>query len=683
MRAGGRTNWSGFNATRLLTVKAQEGGYRGQPLTVGRVQTPILWMVDQRTQAFRDHRAAAYFAVTGAFVAEGGAFEAVYQPTDADAVDEAGRLRSRDGAEAVVTAVTDQIGAMTVTTTAHTTPPPLPYNLIELQADAAKAFSLAPDRVLAVTQALRETHRLITYNRSDCRYLSDEQHGDAPGILTAVRQSVPGLTDAVAGADATLKGPCFNSDKVTAHHGIVPTAATVTPGALSEDEVRVYGLIARQYVAQFYPALAFDRTRITVTVAGRGFATSRRVTTALGWRALFAADAGEGDETADAEDAAGDLRALRGETATCERAAVAEKKTAPKALFTMTTLLKALTRAADYIDDPALKASLKAKDQDNAGEHGGIGTPATRSSIIRGLFDREYLVEDGRAIVSTDKGRTLLTAIPDALKTPALTAEWHLEQVAIEAGEGSVDAFLTRVHEALEGVFATVLRDGIHVPGDAGAGDDGAPPCPRCEQPLKRRRTDKGGTPRHFWVCPTGECHQGRPTFLEDAKGRPVVVQCNRCEDRPLLSRFPSKKKTGSFYWSCPERHFYDDRRGRPVVPKVVTCPSCADALSRRQRKADGRFFWVCGGATPHFSTTPTGPLRRPARIARPDGCGHGIWTAAPPFGAAPVIPRAPTRRPMTTDDPRRRAARPTPIRPLPPRPTPTLKAGRRPNPNV
>jgi len=248
---------------------------------------------------------------------------------------------------------------------------PLPYNLLNLQADASRKFGFSPDKTLKLTQSLREKHRLITYNRSDCEYLSDEHHDDAPAVLAAIAQTAPVLAKAAQSGDPAIKSRAFNSKNVSAHHAIIPTENTADLAKLSDDEGKLYLLIARAYIAQFWPKHAYRETTIDLEVSGYAFRTTSRVTTLDGWKKLYARDTDNDEVHQDDADSTDNLEWVTTTTPlTCEEATSEKKQTKPPARYTMATLLKDLARVAKYVTDPKIRQLLLAKDQEKKGEHG-------------------------------------------------------------------------------------------------------------------------------------------------------------------------------------------------------------------------------------------------------------------------------------------------------------------------
>ncbi len=559
----------GVNLTRAYTLAAQGRGFDGV-LSVGRVQTPILGLVVRRDREHADHASAAYHVVTAEFEFAGLRVSARYAPPEGAPLDDKGRLTDAAYAARVAAAVADKPATIVAATTvARKTPPPLPYNLLKLQTDASKRYGYKPDQVKEITQTLREKHRLITYNRSDCEYLSDEQHGDAAAVLAAIAENAPAIKVATDRADPTIKGRAFDSSKVTAHHAIIPTEGRAQIDALPEPERRVYLLIARAYVAQFWPARAYDHSEVAIEASGHRFTATSDFTTRPGWTVLYQAEErAEPDIEAD-DDAplAIDMRSAKtGMAGICLNAAADRRQTKPRPLYTIASLLTDLTRIARYIRDDRLRKLLIERDRGKAGEHGGIGTPATRDTIIKTLFERGYLVEKGKNIVSTPLARQFYDALPNAAKYPDMTALWHEQQKAIQAGSSTAPGFVRGVEEHIAREIAAVKTNGLALLIDA-------PKCPRCGRALRRFAKGKNGP---FWSC-TGYAEAEPCKFTApDKAGKPDLAarepapvsalhKCMACNRG--LSRRPSRKK-GSYWWSCSGfptcKQSYADVKGRP-----------------------------------------------------------------------------------------------------------------------
>jgi len=504
----------GYNLTRCYTLTGQASGHQGV-LSVGRVQTAILGMVVRRTREHRNHQKAFYYTVTGEFGIGGIAFAARYQPTPNDSLDSEGRLADERQADGIATAVRGKPARLvSVDTQQKEQAAPLPFNLLKLQAEASRRFGIDPDVVMKLTQSLRDTHKLITYNRSDTEYLNEEHHEEAPAVLASVAKTMPELASAISRADPRLKSRAFNSSKVKVHHGIIPTEAVASADRLSEGERKIYGLIAQRYVLQFHPSRQYDQTKVVVECEGRTFAVTASVTTRPGWTALTPGGDAEGEE-ADGDDQAvsRDLRALKaGQTGTCTSAKSEKQETKPPKLYTMASLLLDLAHAANHVLDKKLRAVLLAKDKDKAGEHGGIGTSATRDSLIKKLFERQYLRKDGKNIVPTDTGFGYYDVLPDFAKYPDMTAIWYEKQVEIAAGKKSVESFVRELMVDITAEIERVKREGMGIKTEVY-------PCPLCKKPLRRNAKGAKGA---WWGC-TGY-GDGCKFTCEDARGKPKLA---------------------------------------------------------------------------------------------------------------------------------------------------------------
>ena len=552
----------GINMTRAYTVKGGEMGLQ-QVLYVGRVQTPILGLVVRRTRAFHDHKSTFYHNVIGQFAFDGVTFPARYQIVDTDLVDDKGRLSDEAHAKAIAESVKGKPARIEMADTKkRTQAPPLPYNLLKLQADASKKFGFKPDQVKDITQSLRENHRLITYNRSDSQYLSDEQHGDAPAVLAAISQTMPDFEGAVKQADPGIKSRAFNSSKVTAHHGIIPTATVGKLDALNENEKKLYGLIAQAYIVQFLPSREYDQTTVHVSVDTQTFVVRSNITTNPGWQRIYQKDDIEDD--ADEDDVSVDIRALqKAQDGQCTDCRSEKMETRPQPLYTMASLLTDLTRVAKYIKDDRLRKLLIAKDKDKEGESGGIGTPATRDSIIANLFERNFLQEKGKNIVPTKTGEEFYDVLPDQAKYPDMTALWHDQQNSIKDGTMDTTSFVKQLMDYISGEVKRVKETGLAIKVDA-------PKCPECEKILRKIKRKDGG---FFWGC-TGYS-EGCKYSADDNRGRPVkketpivssLHKCMSCGQG--LRRRENTKKRGTYWWSCsgfPDcKQTYFDKQGKP-----------------------------------------------------------------------------------------------------------------------
>ena len=528
----------GFNLTRAYTLAARAEGYQSLA-SVGRLQTPVLGLVVRRCRENASHIPDRFYFVEGAFDFAGTRFSARYLCKPDDPVDSEGRLSDAGHAARIAASVEGKRACVVKAVTRRSeTAPPLPYNLLRLQIDAARKFRLKPDQVKAITQDLRENHRLITYNRSDCQYLGEEQHGHAAAVLAAVANTAPMLVGAAARANPSIRGRAFNSSKVTVHHAIVPTEQAADFTKLSEREKKIYLLIARAYIAQFWPKQRRELTEIQIEVGGCSFMVRASVTTAPGWTTLYKNDAGN-EALADdfADDGAGgraDLRHLsEGVRGTCLSANTNRGQSQPLALYTMSSLLSDLTQVARYVRDSQLREILVAKVDGQEGEHGGIGTPATRDVIIRTLFQRGYLTHKGRSIIATSKGEALYDVLPDAAKYPDMAAIWHEQQAAIKAGAYDVQSCIHELVDHIREEIAIVKQKALVMTGDT------ENLCPSCGRPLRRIARKDGSL--FFWGCSGFD--RGCNFTCNDQAGLPEKRQAQRGSRRRRRAKLSSNRR--------------------------------------------------------------------------------------------------------------------------------------------
>jgi len=559
----------GFNMSRLYTLKAQQQGAEGV-FSVGRVQTPILGLVVNRDREIAAHNKHFYYTLKGDFQFDNYAFPAMYKAPENAPTDDKGRVTNRAFIDGVASACKGQLATITqADTKTKKDLPPLPYDLLELQADAFRKFGIKPDKTLELTQILK-TKKLITYNRSDCRYLSEEQHQDAPIVLSSIAKNAPLLAGACGSANADIKGRCFNSDNVTAHHAIIPTEASHSVDSLTEIERQLYLLIARQYVAQFWEPKVSEVTTIEIECAGHSFkATSTKIINP-GWSRLYKNDqdneeinqkAGDDEVSLNLTDLVSDQKGQ------CTSTTVEEKETAPPKHYTIATLLKDLKRVAKYVKDPAIAALLREKDKDKKGENGGIGTPATRDTFIVKLEGRGYLAEKGKFLISTELGQEFFDALPAFATQPDMTALWHGQQQEIEKGTLDTKSFINDLVRSVTDHVSEIKAGKLNIKAAEGV------KCPSCANgALRRRKSGKS----FFWGC-SGypECKtsfpdtRGKPDMKPKAKAKADVTdfKCLECDSK-LVKRVSTKKKKKTIWYGCsgfPKcKQTYFDSGGKP-----------------------------------------------------------------------------------------------------------------------
>ena len=415
--ARSRADWLyGMNLTRAYTLQAQTVGFKGV-VSIGRVQTPILGLVVRRDAEIEAFSPQTYYEVEAHLLTQTEqTFTAKWQPSEAceKHLDEEGRVLNKALAENVVTRITQQTATVqSVENKAKKQAAPLPYSLSALQIDAAKRFGLSAKMVLDICQSLYERHKLITYPRSDNRYLPLGHFKQAASVIVAIEKNA-GLSALCKEANTQLKSRAWNDTKVTAHHAIIPTENSAKQGLLSRAEQQVYDLIARQYLCQFYPPWEYIDGKVEIIIAGGLFIAKARTTTAQGWKLVF-----EQAEKAATNKRQNQLPSLQqGQKLLCEHGQLLEKETQPPKYFTDATLLAAMTGIARFVTDLEVKKVLKETD--------GLGTEATRASIIELLFKRQFLQRKGKQIQATAAGKGVINSLPEGMTRPDMTARWEL-----------------------------------------------------------------------------------------------------------------------------------------------------------------------------------------------------------------------------------------------------------------
>lgn len=557
-RARSRADWLiGMNATRAMTLRGRESGRDGV-LSMGRVQTPTLALVVNRDREIAAFTPIDYLVLQATLQHDAGTFSAIFKPSETQpGLDSEGRLVDGATAQGIMDAVRGKNGIITsVTREKKKKPVPLPHCLSSLQKAASSKLGMTAQQVLDTAQSLYEK-KLTTYPRTDCRYLPEEQVGDAARLITAL-SGVSGLEAVTAKADSALRGPVWDTKKITAHHAIIPTGEK--PQSLTAQEKELYLMIAVQYFLQFYPPMSYEAQKIVVSINDTAWEARGRLILEPGWTGVAAEEDGDAKEKEPEQS----LPSVSSDTpVTCADVETLKKKTTPPSRFSEGSLIEAMASVHRFISDATAKSVLK--------ENEGLGTEATRAGIIETLKGRKFIAPSGKSLVSTPLGQSLIDMTPGVLKDPVMTAQWEQRLEQIARGELTLDAFM----QDQIAILPTLLNSVLSLPVTL---LPGAFPCPKCGKAMRKRPDKKYGG--FFWACSDPDCH----TFL------PLDFPCPVC-GKPLYR----KKKDGSLYWACYNREghangenvFLPDDNGKPGkpksrVPRIVTefvCPDCGKPL--------------------------------------------------------------------------------------------------------
>ncbi|MWJ28414.1 DNA topoisomerase III [Halomonas sp. ZH2S] len=423
-QARSRADWLyGINLSRAWTLTGRQAGHDGV-LSVGRVQTPVLGLIVRRDNSIRDFVPHLFYPLWVELAVKSGQLRAWWVPGESQPLDDQGRLIDRSPADQLAARLPGAEGVLKqLEQQEKRQAPPLPYSLSALQVDAARRYGVSAQAVLDSCQRLYEQHKLITYPRSDCRYLPEEHLAQAQRSLGGACASDNTLGEWLAGADFSLRSKAWNDKKVSAHHALAPSGKAPDFSTLSATDANVFRLITRNMLAQFYRPLRTFEVKAQFMVLDETFKARGQSVLDPGWKPLFTTR----DETPP-------LPSLHeGETCKALDAGVEERETRPPEPFTDASLINAMMNIGRYVQDPAVRRTLKESD--------GLGTEATRAGILETLVMRGYLVRQGKALRATQLGSALIAALPSAVSTPERTALWEQRLRAISERQDDADAF--------------------------------------------------------------------------------------------------------------------------------------------------------------------------------------------------------------------------------------------------
>ncbi|MGE4593395.1 DNA topoisomerase III [Alcaligenes sp.] len=513
--ARSRADWLvGMNLSRLFTVLGRQAGYDGV-LSVGRVQTPTLKLVVDRDREIAAFKSVPFWAIDVSLSTGGQSFNAQWVPPD-DCTDNAGRCLQQPIAQQAVQQIRAAGSAQVVSVVTERVRegPPLLFDLGTLQEVCSKQMGLDVQETLEIAQALYETHKATTYPRSDSGYLPVSMFAEVPLVLDSLLRTDPSLRPIMDQLDPAQRSRAWNDNKVTAHHGIIPTLEPANLSAMSDKELAVYQLIRANYLAQFLSHHEFDRTVAEFSCSQQNLVATGKQVVAQGWRLVLAEP--QADEDGEATARSQVLPPMR-EGLECQvaEAEIKALKTLPPKAYTQGELVKSMKGVARFVTDPRLKQKLK--------DTTGIGTEATRANIIAGLLTRGYLIKKGRSIRASDAAFTLIDAVPAAIVDPGTTAVWEQALDMIEAGQLTLDMFIGKQAAWISQLIAQYgsMSLSINVPQ--------GPACPQCGTPTRQRQGKSGP----FWSC----------SRYPDCKGS-LQVESRTSKRGPSRSRNSGKKNS-------------------------------------------------------------------------------------------------------------------------------------------
>ncbi len=523
-RSRAEADWLvGINATRALTCK-----YNAQ-LSCGRVQTPTLAIIAAREQEIRSFRPEDYYGLT----CQAGRVKWTWQHR------KSGSLRSFQ--KEFITDLERKLKGHSLTVTdvqktAKKTYSPGLYDLTELQREANRRFGFSAKETLNIMQRLYETHKVLTYPRTDSRYIGTDIVPTIKDRLKACntgpyKKYIPQLLRSPIRTSKSF----VDDQKVSDHHAIIPTEEYVQLGNMTNDERKIYDLVVRRFLSVLCPASEYEQTTLKAEAAGELFTAKGQIILSAGWKSIYENDNTLADEEDDADDAAfpraasQPLPALKkGNVLAIDNISTTSGKTKPPAHFTEATLLSAMENPVRFME------SKDAKERKTLGETGGLGTVATRADIIEKLFHSFLIEKKGNEIYITSKGKQLLELVPEDLKKPELTARWEMQLSDIARGARKEDGFLKEILQytndliqEIKSAEGTFRHDNLT-----------NTKCPRCG----KRMLSVNGKNARLLVCQDRECGY-RETIARLSNAR-----CPNCHKKMELIK---KGEEETFICSC------------------------------------------------------------------------------------------------------------------------------------
>ncbi|MBK9571822.1 MAG: DNA topoisomerase III [Rhodoferax sp.] len=633
----------GINGTRAMTAfNSRDGGFF--LTTVGRVQTPTLSVVVEREEQIRKFISRDYWEIHASFGAQAGEYPAKWfnpaHKKDADDAEKrADRVWTQREAQAIADAVRGQQATVTEESKPTTQASPLLFDLTSLQREANGKFGYSAKTTLQIAQSLYERHKALTYPRTDSRNLPEDYVPVVKDTFAMLSESgmkhlAPFAAQAVKGGYVKPTKRVFDNAKVSDHFAIIPTLQA--PHGLSEAEQKIYDLVVRRFLAVFFPSAEYQVTTRITYVAGRGgargapggsephevgsvgamsshnFKTEGKVLVKPGWLAIYGKEAA--DEVADAKD--GDkgqslVPVQPGEKVRTETVDPKGLRTKPPARYSEATLLGAMEGAGKTVEDDELREAMQEK---------GLGTPATRSSIIEGLIAEKYMLREGRELIPTAKAFQLMTLLRgldvQELSKAELTGEWEYKLAQMEQGKMSRESFMAEIAAMTERMVKKAKEyDRDTIPGDYATL---AAPCPNCGGIVKenyRRYTCTGKTGTEdgcgfsFGKTPAGRTFEVAEVelFLRDRKIGPLDGFRSKAGwpfTAEMVIKFDEETKNYKL-----EFDFGDDKKGEEsgelidfsAQESLGACPKCGAGTGNA---TGGRVFehgknYVCDKSVP------------------------------------------------------------------------------------
>ncbi|MDO1449028.1 DNA topoisomerase 3 [Rhodocytophaga aerolata] len=441
-RSRSEADWLvGINATRALTLSSRAKSV----LSIGRVQTPVLCMICARYLEHINFKPEAYWDLYITLEKDSKKFKARHPVA----------FKKQEEAEAAHRQVTDTATCTRAETKKVLEQAPLLFDLTSLQQESNKKFGFPAQKTLDIAQDLYEKYKLITYPRTGSRYLSDDLYPKIPGMLDVVASKTKFTAHANLLKLSPISRRPFNNDKVTDHHALLPTETNPSGVSLPPEAEKIYDLIVTRFLAAFSPPCEKEVTGLDFLSGGLLFKASGSVILVPGWRAVEEELKEKDDDPADENQKL--PKVYQGDILPVTDPAVIKKMTKAKPIHTESTLLKLMETAGKELDDDELRQAIK---------NCGIGTPATRASVIETLFERKYIDREKKKIIPTEKGLQVYELVKDQpIASVSMTGNWEKALNLIAEGKRNYSQFIVGIHTYTQEVVATMKQAGLAMPG--------------------------------------------------------------------------------------------------------------------------------------------------------------------------------------------------------------------------
>jgi len=504
----------GLNVTRALTCK-----FNAQ-LSAGRVQTPTLAMIVQREEEIKSFVPVDYWTIRADF----GDYFGDWRGKEGNRIFDYARV------EDLLGKLKGHAGKITdLRRENKSEPPPLAYDLTELQRDANRRFGYSAQKTLGLLQDLYERHKLVTYPRTDSRYISSDLAPTLPDRLKAVAAGpYAGPARQLLQRPLSLSKRFVDDGKVSDHHAVIPTEQPLNLASLGAEEKNLYDLVVRRFLAVLYPPFRYEQITLVTTVSGESFYSRGKLVKDQGWREVAKNLAGREEEKEEDNLPDQTLTSLsKGEERQAKSIKANKAKTRPPARYNEATLLSAMESPGKFIEDEDLREAMKGS---------GLGTPATRAEIIEKLINTFYVERSGKELVPTSKGIQLIKLVAPELKSPDLTARWEQSLTDIARGRGSKDEFIRGIRENTLKLVRSVAADNSVYKAD----NISKTKCPACGKYLLLVKGRRGG----MLVCQDRGCGHRQPEKQNDL-GFTSSRRASR-ENQQLIARYSDQSAIGS-----------------------------------------------------------------------------------------------------------------------------------------